>query len=100
MAKSTVCAGPPLLFLVLSQSRSTLDGHASAVIQLLASVGFPIRLNPDEQVWKNVKERVAKQMICNVHEMQPLARAALERLQALPEIIRGFFRHPECGFYK
>ncbi|MDS4077317.1 MAG: IS630 family transposase [Candidatus Accumulibacter sp.] len=56
------------------------------------------QLNPDEQVWKNVKERVAKQMICNVHEMQPLARAA--RLQALPEIIRGFFRHPKCGFYK
>ncbi|HMW19168.1 MAG TPA: hypothetical protein PK981_12750, partial [Accumulibacter sp.] len=58
-----------------------------------------VALTPDEQVWKNVKERVAKQMICNVHEMQPLVRAALERLQTLPEIIRGFFRHPECRFY-
>ena len=56
------------------------------------------QLNPDEQVWKNVKERVAKQFPKNKANLQELLHAALERLQALPELVRGFFRHPECGF--
>jgi hypothetical protein len=27
-----------------------------------------------------------------------MIRKALERLQTMPEIVRGFFNHPECGF--
>jgi hypothetical protein len=54
--------------------------------------------NPDEQVWKNIKERVAKQIPRDKYEMRVMLRNALERLQSLPEIIRGFFAHPECGF--
>ena len=56
------------------------------------------QLNPDEQVWKNVKERVAKQFPRDKYDMRNMLREALERLKQLPEIIRGFFRHPECGF--
>lgn len=56
------------------------------------------QLNPDEQVWKNVKERVAKKLPRDKHELRSLLTQALERLQAMPEIVRGFFRHPECGF--
>jgi len=58
------------------------------------------QLNPDEQVWKNVKERVAKQFPRDKYDMRKMLREALERLKELPEIIRGFFRHPECGFVK
>jgi transposase len=56
------------------------------------------QLNPDEQVWKNIKERVAKQIPRDKYEMRVMLRNALERLQSLPEIVRGFFAHPECGF--
>lgn len=56
------------------------------------------QLNPDEQVWKNIKERVAKQGPQDKFDLRILVRKALERLQALPEIVRGFFAHPECGF--
>ena len=56
------------------------------------------QLNPDEQVWKNVKERVAKQFPRDKYDMRKMLREALERLKQLPEIVRGFFRHPECGF--
>jgi len=34
------------------------------------------KLNPDEQVWK------------------------LERIKSMPEIMIGFFNHPECSFVK
>jgi ABC-type Zn uptake system ZnuABC Zn-binding protein ZnuA len=47
---------------------------------------------------ENVKERVAKQFPKDKHEFRALIHKALERLQALPEIVRGFFAHPECGF--
>jgi len=58
------------------------------------------QLNPDEQVWKNIKERVAKKPHSTKQELQKLLVEALDRLQKTPEIIRGFFRHPECGFVK
>jgi transposase len=56
------------------------------------------QLNPDEQVWKNIKERVAKQVPMNKYEMRIMLRDALERLQSMSEIVRGFFTHPECEF--
>ncbi len=55
------------------------------------------QLNPDEQVWKNVKERVAKQKPLDKINLRRLIQAALESLQTLPEIVRGFFRHPDCA---
>jgi transposase len=56
------------------------------------------QLNPDEQVWKNVKEQVAKQFPRDRFDLRAMIRKAMERLQAMPEIIKGFFRHPDCGF--
>lgn len=56
------------------------------------------QLNPDEQVWKNVKERVAKQFPADKWQLRAFLTKALERLQQVPEIVRGFFAHPECGF--
>jgi len=58
------------------------------------------QLNPDEQVWKHVKERVAKQGPADKYELRIMVWKALERLRSLPEIVAGFFRHPECGFVK
>jgi transposase len=58
------------------------------------------QLNPDEQVWKNVKEYVAKQFPKNRSQLREMLKKALERLQSMPEIVKGFFRHPDCGFVK
>jgi hypothetical protein len=49
-------------------------------------------------VWKNVKEHVAKQFPRDRWDLRTMIHKALERLQAMPEIIKGFFRHPDCGF--
>ncbi|QKS31665.1 MAG: IS630 family transposase [Candidatus Accumulibacter similis] len=88
-----------------------VDGHsihkAKLVSEYVASTDgmlelhflppYSPQLNPDEQVWKSVKERVAKQKPLDKISLRGLIQAALERLQNLPEIVRGFFRHPDCA---
>jgi transposase len=56
------------------------------------------QLNPDEQVWKNVKERVAKQKPTDRASLRSLIEQALKRLQDLSQIVKGFFRHPQCHY--
>jgi len=88
-----------------------VDGHsihkAKLVSEYVASTNgmlelhflppYSPQLNPDEQVWKSVKERVAKQKPLDKISLRRLIQGALERLQTLPEIVRGFFRHPDCA---
>jgi len=56
------------------------------------------QLNPDEQVWKNVKGKAAKKCPTDKREMRCFLRNAFENLMQTPEIVMGFFRHPDCGF--
>lgn len=56
------------------------------------------QLNPDEQVWGYVKSRVAKQVPENQVELKQFLVSALRRLQKLPWVVAGFFRHPECRY--
>ena len=56
-------------------------------------------LNPVEQVWRHAKShQVGKQVITGPDQLKRLAISALRRLQKLPNIIRSFFRHPECAY--
>jgi transposase len=70
----------------------------NGMLELCYLPPYSPQLNPDEQVWKNIKERVAKQFPKDKYEMRIMLRKALERLQSLPHVVRGFFAHPECGF--
>jgi len=54
-------------------------------------------LNPDEQVWKNVKAEVSKQKVIGRQGLLDLTKKALLRLKETPETIKGFFRHPEVA---
>ena len=56
------------------------------------------QLNPDEQVWLNVKTRVAKQLPQNKEELKRVLLSVMHRLQKLPALVRGFFQHPECRY--
>jgi hypothetical protein len=49
-------------------------------------------------VWGYVKSRVAKQLPENKEELKQRLVAVLRRLQKLPKIVAGFFRHPECRY--
>jgi transposase len=55
-------------------------------------------LNPDEQVWGNVKTRVAKQALTDKPTLIEQLTAALRRLCELPQTVAGFFRHPHCRY--
>ena len=55
-------------------------------------------LNPDEQVWGNVKSTVAKQTFTDKPTLLTQLQLALERLRTLPKTIAGFFRHPHCRY--
>ena len=55
-------------------------------------------LNPDEQVWGNVKARIAKQTVADKADLREKALRALERLRALPKVVAGCFRHPHCRY--
>jgi transposase len=59
---------------------------------------YSSHLNPDEQVWGNVKAHIAKQTVANKLDLKEKALHALERLRALPKLVAGFFRHPHCRY--
>ena len=56
-------------------------------------------LNPDEWVWRNVKnEQIGRAVPMSRSHLWSLARNALTRLQQSPEIVRGFFGDPHLAY--
>ncbi len=57
------------------------------------------QLNPDEWVWRHVKNhRVGRQVVTGPAQFQALVIASLRRLQKLPATIRGFFYAPDLRY--
>lgn len=71
-----------------------LDGK----ITLFFLPPYSPQLNPDEWVWNQVKQRIAKQPARSTAQLKAKALAALRSLQRLPETIRGFFCDPDCAY--
>ena len=56
-------------------------------------------LNPDEWVWKNVKnDRVGRAVPMSKDDLHNIVLGALTRLQRLPELVRGFFGDPSLAY--
>lgn len=56
-------------------------------------------LNPDEWVWKNVKnDRIGRQAARSHNELRLFAEAALHRLQKLPGLVRSFFADSHLAY--
>jgi transposase len=90
-----------------------VDGHpvhrSKAVTSYVASTQGRLRLfhlpsyspqlNPDEWVWKNVKnDRVGRIGVAGPDDLKAKAVAALRRLQRLPRVVQGFFRDPNLSY--
>jgi transposase len=74
---------------------ASLEGR----LKLFFLPGYSPELNPDEWVWKNVKnDQIGRAGIGRGSELFGCATRALERLQQLPEIVRGFFRDPSLAY--
>jgi len=54
------------------------------------------QLNPDEVVWAHVKRSISKRLVQGKANMKKLALSALRRIQKMPELVKSFFRQPEC----
>jgi transposase len=82
--------------------------HAKVVKDFVASTNgqleleflppYSPQLNPDEQVWKNVKAVISKKLPKTLEEMREIARDALRSLAAQAKTIVGFFHHPDCRY--
>lgn len=76
---------------------ASLDGR----LKLFFLPGYSPELNPDEWVWNNIKHHdIKRRGIRRCSELFEIATKALERLQRLPETIRGFFRDPALGYIR
>lgn len=90
-----------------------VDGHpahrARKVTNFVTSTNGRLRLyflpsyspelNPDEWVWKNVKnDRVARQVPMDKDDLKFFALGALRRLQKLPRLVRSFFADPHLAY--
>ncbi len=89
-----------------------LDGHSihkaakikkfvqdqAGMLRLFYLPPYSPQLNPDEVVWAHVKREVSKRLVQTKDEMKQMMIGALRRIQKLPELIRSFFRQPECWY--
>ncbi|WP_422490921.1 IS630 family transposase [Endozoicomonas sp. ALE010] len=49
-------------------------------------------LNPDEQVWNQLKEKLGKVALKTKDEFTSFVRSKMRALQKMPEVVKGFFR--------
>lgn len=58
-------------------------------------------LNPDEWVWKNVKnDQIKRAVPLNKSELRHLAHQALEHLRNSPQTVRAFFGDPDLAYIR
>jgi transposase len=74
---------------------ASTDGRLS----LFFLPGYSPELNPDEWVWKNVKnDRVGRAGITTAADLKTKATGALRRLQRLPHLVRAFSTDPNLRY--
>ena len=61
--------------------------------------GYSPELNPVEQAWSHAKRHnVGTRVVTGPDQLRRLAHSALCKIQKLPRIVMGFFRHPDCAY--
>lgn len=55
-------------------------------------------LNPDEQVWANLKKTVGRQVTTSAADLKKRVISFLRSLNMLPDKVASFFQHPEIRF--
>jgi len=90
-----------------------VDGHpvhkSAAVSRFIASTEGKLQLfylppyspelNPDEQVWNNLKNhQVGKQPITGPDQLKQIIISNLRKIQKLPSLVRSFFSMPETKY--
>lgn len=78
---------------------STYVASTEGQLKLFFLPGYSPELNPDEWVWKNVKnDRIARAGVTSKDDLKAKAVGALRRLQKLPGLVRAFFADPDLRY--
>ncbi len=68
-------------------------------LKLFHLPAYSPELNPDEQVWNQLKHhRIGKMFIKSLDDMVEKVGSALRSIQRTPALIRSFFQHRECRY--
>ena len=68
-------------------------------LQLFFLPPYSPELNPDEQVWAEVKAKgIARRVIASARQMFSTLLGLLRSLQRSPKKVRSFFQHPETCY--
>ena len=68
-------------------------------LKLFHLPAYSPELNPDEQVWNQLKNhRIGKMFIKSLDDMAGKVHSALRSIQRSPALIRSFFQHRECRY--
>ncbi|MCA1696456.1 MAG: IS630 family transposase [Actinobacteria bacterium] len=94
------------VFLIVDNHSTHLSNETRAFVastdgqlRLFFLPTYSPELNPDEWVWKNVKhDRIGRSGITGAADLYTKATRALQRLQDLPGIVRGFFADPDLRY--
>ena len=78
--------------------KSYVEGGLDGKLKLFYLPPYSPHLNPDETVRTHVKRKVSCQLVESAAEMKRLALGALRSIQKLPELVKSFFRQPECHY--
>ena len=84
-------------------AKETQDFAASTEgrLELFFLPPYSPELNPDEWVWKNVKnDRIGRQSVNSLDELKNAPESALRRLQKTPRIVLGFFADPKLSYMR
>jgi transposase len=57
-------------------------------------------LNPDEHVWAYIKGTFRRDPLSRDEDFAEAVNASMDALQDDPELVRGFFRHPEVAYVR
>lgn len=60
--------------------------------------GYSPELNPDEQVWNQLKAKLGKAALKTKDEFISFVRSKLRSLQNMPEVVKGFFRLRDTSY--
>lgn len=68
-------------------------------LKLFHLPAYSPELNPDEQVWNQLKNhRIGKMFIKSLDDMVEKIGSAMRSIQRSPALIRSFFQHRECRY--
>lgn len=80
--------------------KAFLSEENAGRIHLAAQPSYSPELNADEQAWNWLKYHQLKNVCCKtLAELREKVQAAAKKLRSSPHLIRGFFSHPELGFF-